>query len=67
MRTAKPKRKKVASLERRKARAGWVFVLPFILGFLLIYVPMVYDSILLSFQKVSFANSTVTRTFQSEY
>ena len=26
------KKKKIASLDRRKARAGWVFVLPFIIG-----------------------------------
>ena len=63
MRAAKPKRRKIASLDRRKARAGWIFILPFIIGFLLIYVPMVLDSIMLSFQKVSFANNTVTKTF----
>ena len=63
MRAARPKRKKIASLERRKARAGWVFILPFIIGFILIYLPMIYESITLSFQKVSFANNTITRTF----
>lgn len=44
------RRKKIASLERRKARAGWIFVLPFILGFLLIYLPMILESILLTFK-----------------
>ena len=38
------KRKKV-SLDTRKARAGYVFVLPFILGVILIYVPILLDSI----------------------
>ena len=33
-----PKKKKIASLERKKSRAGWIFVLPFVLGFLLIYL-----------------------------
>ena len=47
-----PKRRKIASLDRRKARAGWFFVLPFILGFIVIYLPMVYESILLSFHTV---------------
>ena len=61
--THRPKRRKIASLDRRKARAGWIFILPFIIGFVLVYVPMVYDSIMLSFQKVSFANNTVTKTF----
>ena len=46
----KKRRKKIASLDRRKARAGWWFVLPFVLGFLLIYLPMIYDSIMLTVQ-----------------
>ncbi len=39
------KRKRNASLDKRKARAGWIFVLPFVIGFILIYIPMLYDSI----------------------
>ena len=39
------KRKKNASLDKRKARAGWIFILPFVIGFILIYLPMIYDSI----------------------
>ena len=46
----KKKRKKIASLDRRKARAGWIFVLPFVLGFVLVYLPMIYDSFTLTFQ-----------------
>ena len=48
-----PKKRKIASLDRRKARAGWIFVLPFIIGFVLIYLPMVYDSIKLSFMEMN--------------
>ena len=44
-----PKKKKNASLERRKARAGWFFVLPFVVSFVLIYAPIVLDSIRYSF------------------
>ena len=51
--SAAPKRRKIASLDRKKARAGWLFVLPFILGFIIIYLPMVYESLVLSFHKVS--------------
>ena len=52
--TAAPKkRKKIASLDRKKARAGWIFVLPFVLGFVLIYLPIVLDSISLSFNWMS--------------
>ncbi len=45
------KRRKIASLDRRKARAGWIFVLPFIIGFVLIYLPMLFDSISSSFMQ----------------
>ena len=38
------KRKKV-SLDSRKARAGYMFVFPFILGVVLIYLPILLDSI----------------------
>ena len=46
------KKRKIASLDRRKARAGWIFVLPFVLGFILIYLPMVVDSIKYSFYNI---------------
>ena len=50
---AKPKKKKAASLDRRKARAGWVFVLPFIIGLLLVYLPVMFDSIQFSFSQLN--------------
>ena len=59
MNSAPRKRKKIASLDRRKARAGWFFVLPFILGFVLIYLPMIYDSIIMSFSKIHMAAAGV--------
>ncbi len=49
---AKKKKKKIASLDRRKARAGWFFVLPFIIGFVIIYIPMIFQSIQLSFSEI---------------
>lgn len=50
---ATPKKKRrIASLDKRKARAGWIFVLPFVLGFALIYLPIIWDSIKLSFYHV---------------
>ena len=47
-----PKRRKIASLDRRKSRAGWFFVLPFLIGFVVIYLPMIYESIVLSFSEM---------------
>lgn len=40
---------KKASLARRKARTGWIFVLPFVVGMLLIYLPILIDSFCFSF------------------
>ena len=50
--SAPKKRRRAASLDARKARAGWVFVLPFVLGFIIIYLPIVIDSIKYSFNKI---------------
>ncbi len=47
------KRKKHASLDKKKARAGWFFIAPFILGFVLIYLPILKDSIWLTFNRTS--------------
>ena len=47
------KRKKV-SLDARKARSGYVFVAPFIIGVILIYIPLLIDSIWLSFNEISY-------------
>lgn len=46
------KRKRGASLDVKKARSGWLFVLPFILGFVLIYIPIIFDSIKYSFNEI---------------
>ena len=53
--TAAPKpkkRKRGVSLDAKKARAGWLFILPFAVGFLLIYLPIIFDSIRYSFYRI---------------
>ena len=57
---AMPKKKKIASLERRKARAGWFFILPFLIGFAIIYLPMICESIVFSFSKINMDNGYTT-------
>ncbi|MBR3415172.1 MAG: sugar ABC transporter permease [Clostridia bacterium] len=47
-----PKKKKIASLDKRKARIGWLFVLPFIIGFVFIYLPIIFNSIKFSFNHI---------------
>jgi len=48
----KVKKKKVVSLDKKKARAGWFFVLPFIIGCILIYLPVITDSLVYSVSEV---------------
>ena len=51
--TAAPKKKKRASsLDRIKARSGWLFVAPFVIGFIVIYLPIVWESIYFSFTEI---------------
>ncbi|MBE6640439.1 MAG: sugar ABC transporter permease [Ruminococcaceae bacterium] len=47
-----PVKRKMVSLDSKKARAGWFFCLPFILGFLLIYLPIIFDSVRYSFSHI---------------
>ena len=47
-----PKKKKITSLDKRKARIGWLFVLPFIIGFVFIYLPIIFNSIKFSFNHI---------------
>ena len=49
-----PRRK--SSLDSRKARSGYLFTLPFIIGIIFVYLPILIDSILLSFY--NFENSS---------
>ena len=48
-----PKKRKIASLDKRKARVGWVFVLPFLIGFIFVYLPMLMDSLKLAFSDMT--------------
>ncbi len=48
-----PKKRKIVSLDKKKARAGYWFVLPFIIGLLVIYIPMIYQSINYSFHEMN--------------
>ncbi len=43
---------KSRSLQSQKARAGWLFIMPFVLGFFLFYLPMIFDSLKYSFSEV---------------
>ena len=47
-----PRLARTASLDKRKARSGWLFVLPFVIGILFLYIPMIVDSLLFSFNTI---------------
>ncbi len=49
------------TLTERKARAGWVFVAPFAIGMLLIYLPILLDSFWFSLSRVE--ESSITNEF----
>ena len=50
------KKKRKISLEAKKARHGWLFVLPFIIGFIAIYLPIIFDSLKYSFSEIGKQN-----------
>ena len=59
------KKKKIASLDKKKARAGWIFVLPFVIGLVFIYIPIIFDSISTSliFTDKDPTTGVITKTF----
>ncbi len=46
---AKAEKKRSRSLDVQKSRMGWVFIAPFLIGFIMIYLPMIIESITFSF------------------
>lgn len=49
-------KKRLLSLTKRRSLSGWLFVMPFVLGIIFIYAPIVFDSIKITFSKLSFTN-----------
>lgn len=50
----KVKKRKAKSLEKQKSTFGWLFILPFLLGFFLIYLPMIISSVQISFSSIAY-------------
>jgi ABC-type sugar transport system permease subunit len=51
------KRRRIVSLDKKKARTGWLFVLPFAIGFAIIYLPIIIDSITYSFCQITYVKN----------
>ena len=49
----KKRKKKIASLDKRKAKAGWWFIMPFLATFVIVYLPIIIDSLKFSFSKLT--------------
>ncbi len=45
------KKKKAVSLDKKKSRAGWIFILPFLIGLIVIYIPIIVNSVNISFSE----------------
>jgi ABC-type sugar transport system permease subunit len=50
--TAPKKKRRASSLDRIKARSGWFFILPFVVGFVIIYLPIIVESVYFSFTEI---------------
>ena len=57
------KNKKLAGLQKRKAISGYIFIAPFIIGFLVFMVKPFVDSLLMSFQKVNLSGTGYIREY----
>ena len=47
-----------SSLEKSKSKAGWVFVAPFVIGLIFIYLPVLVDSLVFSFCEIKKISQT---------
>jgi len=57
------KQNKLAGLQKRKAISGYLFIAPFILGFLFFMVKPFFDSLIMSFQDVQLSGTGSTRVW----
>lgn len=57
------KKKKYTGLQRRKAIAGYLFILPFVIGFLVFMVQPLFQSLYMSFSKVDISAGSVKMNF----
>ena len=46
------KKRRTAALDKKKAKAGWFFILPFVIIFFLVYVPVLVTSVNYSFNEI---------------
>ena len=54
-----PKKRKHLSLTKKKALSGWLFVLPFVIGIVLLYAPIVFQSLRSTFSEITITNGEI--------
>ncbi len=59
-----PKRHKSTSLDAKKSRAGYAFVAPFLIGVILVYLPILLDSIWFSFYERESTGTLINHGFE---
>ena len=59
----KKKKNKLAGLQKRKAIAGYLFISPFSIGFLVFMVKPFFQSAYMSFNTVELGSATFTQTW----
>ena len=52
MKKNKKEKRRNRSLDVQKSRMGWLFIAPFLIGFILIYLPMIIESLQFSFSEL---------------
>lgn len=57
------KKKKWLSLTKKRALSGWLFVLPFVIGIILLYAPIVIQSIRFTFSDITISGGELTLDF----
>lgn len=57
------KRRKGLSLTKKKALAGWIFVLPFVIGIIFLYAPIFIQSIRFTFNNIVIVDGQITLEF----
>ncbi len=63
----KKQKNKLAGLQKRKAISGYLFISPFIIGFLLFMVKPLFQSLYMSLCNVDFSTGSIVYTYQGLY
>lgn len=58
-----PRKKRGLSLTTKRSLSGWLFVLPFVLGIIFVYIPIIVESVIMTFSDVTIFNGGYSMEF----